>query len=70
MIDGAHIVIFSRDAEADRAFLRDVIGFSALDAGHGAGNSTSCATTWMPRSPDCGRPASPADRSAPRAGAG
>lgn len=35
MIFGAHVVIFSRDAEADRAFLRDVIGFSSVDAGHG-----------------------------------
>ena len=35
MITGAHAVIFSRDAEADRAFLRDVIGLSSVDAGGG-----------------------------------
>ncbi len=35
MIFGAHVIIFSRDAEADRAFLRDVLGFSALDVGDG-----------------------------------
>jgi len=35
MISGAHIVIFSKDAEADRAFLRDTLGFSSVDAGHG-----------------------------------
>lgn len=35
MINGAHIVIHSRDAEADRAFLRDVLGFPHVDAGHG-----------------------------------
>jgi len=27
MINGAHIVIYSKDAEADRAFLRDTCGF-------------------------------------------
>ena len=35
MINGAHIVIYSRDAEADRAFFRDVLGFSSVDAGGG-----------------------------------
>jgi catechol 2,3-dioxygenase-like lactoylglutathione lyase family enzyme len=35
MIIGAHVVIYSRDAEADRAFLRDTLGFSSVDAGHG-----------------------------------
>lgn len=35
MIFGAHVIIYSKDAEADRAFLRDVLGFSSVDAGHG-----------------------------------
>jgi catechol 2,3-dioxygenase-like lactoylglutathione lyase family enzyme len=35
MIFGAHVVVYSRDATADRAFLRDVLGLSAVDAGHG-----------------------------------
>ena len=35
MITGAHIIIYSTDAEADRAFLRDVLEFPALDIGHG-----------------------------------
>jgi catechol 2,3-dioxygenase-like lactoylglutathione lyase family enzyme len=35
MIFGAHVVIYSRDAEADRAFFRDVLGFPSVDAGHG-----------------------------------
>ena len=35
MISGAHMTIYSRDAEADRAFFRDVLGFPAVDAGHG-----------------------------------
>ena len=35
MITGAHSVIYSTDAEADRAFLRDVLGFPHVDAGGG-----------------------------------
>ena len=35
MINGAHLVIYSKDAEADRAFFRDVLRFSSVDAGHG-----------------------------------
>ncbi len=35
MINGAHIVLYSSDAEADRAFFRDVMGFASVDAGHG-----------------------------------
>jgi catechol 2,3-dioxygenase-like lactoylglutathione lyase family enzyme len=35
MVFGAHVIVYSKDAEADRAFLRDVLGFSAVDAGHG-----------------------------------
>ena len=34
MIFGAHVVIYSRDASADRAFFRDVFGYSFVDAGH------------------------------------
>ena len=35
MISGAHLVIYSKDAEADRAFFRNVLGFKSVDAGHG-----------------------------------
>jgi catechol 2,3-dioxygenase-like lactoylglutathione lyase family enzyme len=35
VVTGAHAIIYSRDAEADRAFLRDVLGFSSVDAGDG-----------------------------------
>ncbi len=35
MIFGAHVVVYSRDADADRAFLRDVLGLASVDAGHG-----------------------------------
>lgn len=35
MINGAHVILFSRDPEADRQFLRDVLGFAGVDAGEG-----------------------------------
>jgi catechol 2,3-dioxygenase-like lactoylglutathione lyase family enzyme len=35
MITGAHAVLYSRDAEGLRAFLRDVLGFAGVDAGGG-----------------------------------
>jgi catechol 2,3-dioxygenase-like lactoylglutathione lyase family enzyme len=35
MIFGAHAIIYSKDAEADRAFFRDVLGFSSVDVGRG-----------------------------------
>ena len=35
MITGAHAIIYSTDAEADRAFLRDVLALTHVDVGHG-----------------------------------
>src|SRR5579864_9132173 len=35
MIFGAHVIVYSKDAEADRAFFRNVLGFKSVDAGHG-----------------------------------
>ena len=35
MISGTHIVLYSTNADADRAFLRDILGFHHVDAGHG-----------------------------------
>jgi catechol 2,3-dioxygenase-like lactoylglutathione lyase family enzyme len=35
MIFGSHVVIHSTDADADRAFLREILGFASVDAGHG-----------------------------------
>jgi catechol 2,3-dioxygenase-like lactoylglutathione lyase family enzyme len=35
MISGAHVVLYSKNAEADRAFFRDVLCFKSVDAGHG-----------------------------------
>src|SRR5690348_7904897 len=35
MISGAHVIVYSKDAEADRTFFRDVLGFRSVDAGHG-----------------------------------
>jgi catechol 2,3-dioxygenase-like lactoylglutathione lyase family enzyme len=35
VITGAHAIVYSRDANADRAFFRDVLGFPSVDAGGG-----------------------------------
>jgi catechol 2,3-dioxygenase-like lactoylglutathione lyase family enzyme len=35
MINGAHIIVYSRDADADRDFFRDVLGWPHVDVGHG-----------------------------------
>ena len=35
MINGAHFLFYSRQPEADRAFLRDILGFRSVDAGGG-----------------------------------
>jgi catechol 2,3-dioxygenase-like lactoylglutathione lyase family enzyme len=35
MISGAHVIVYSKNAEADRTFFRDVLDFKYLDAGHG-----------------------------------
>jgi catechol 2,3-dioxygenase-like lactoylglutathione lyase family enzyme len=35
MISGAHVVLYSNNADADRAFFRDVLRFKSVDAGHG-----------------------------------
>jgi catechol 2,3-dioxygenase-like lactoylglutathione lyase family enzyme len=35
MITGAHITIYSKDAEVDRAFFREILNFPDVDAGHG-----------------------------------
>jgi len=35
MIFGAHVIVYSKDAEPDRAFFRDVLGFKSVDADHG-----------------------------------
>lgn len=34
-INGAHLVIYSKDADADRAFFRDILGFKYVDADGG-----------------------------------
>ncbi|MFE0463745.1 VOC family protein [Kitasatospora sp. NPDC058965] len=35
MINGAHVVVHSREPEADRAFFRDVLAYPHVDAGGG-----------------------------------
>jgi catechol 2,3-dioxygenase-like lactoylglutathione lyase family enzyme len=35
MITAAHIVVYTKNADADRAFFRDVLRFKSVDAGSG-----------------------------------
>jgi catechol 2,3-dioxygenase-like lactoylglutathione lyase family enzyme len=35
LISGVHALIYSRDAEADRAFFKDVLGLDSVDSGGG-----------------------------------
>jgi hypothetical protein len=35
MITGAHIIICSKEAEADRAFFREILNFPHVDVGRG-----------------------------------
>ena len=35
MFNGAHLILYSSDADADRAFIRDVLEFPHVDAGRG-----------------------------------
>ena len=35
MITGAHSILYSKNPEADRALLRDVLGFPSVDVGDG-----------------------------------
>jgi len=35
MINGGHVIVYSKDAEADRAFIRDVLKFRYVDVHNG-----------------------------------
>jgi hypothetical protein len=35
MLTGAHVILYSKDSEADRAFLKDVLDLPHVDVGHG-----------------------------------
>jgi catechol 2,3-dioxygenase-like lactoylglutathione lyase family enzyme len=35
MIFGSHTIVFTHDADADRAFFKDVLGFDSIDSGGG-----------------------------------
>jgi catechol 2,3-dioxygenase-like lactoylglutathione lyase family enzyme len=35
MLTGAHVVIYSKNPEADRAFFKDILRFPSVDAGRG-----------------------------------
>jgi hypothetical protein len=41
MIFGAHVIVYTNDAEADRACFQEVLGFSSVDAG--------LPRAWRPR---------------------
>ncbi len=60
MITGAHSVIFSKDAEADRAFLRDVLGLPSVDAGRLRSRSRVANSGEPRRSRACDRHAAKA----------
>lgn len=36
MISGAHVILYTKNADADRAFFRDVLGFKFVNVGHGS----------------------------------
>jgi len=35
MINGAHVILYSKDAEADKGFFKNVLKFGHVDVGHG-----------------------------------
>ena len=35
MLSGIHLIIYSKDAEADKAFFKDILQLTHLDVGHG-----------------------------------
>jgi hypothetical protein len=35
MINGAHVIVYSKHPESDRTFFRDILKFPTVDAGHG-----------------------------------
>lgn len=35
MISGAHVIVYTKNADSDRAFFRDVLGLKSVDAGDG-----------------------------------
>ena len=43
MFNGAHVIIYSKDAEADRAFFKDVLGFHHVDWTNRTGEPHACS---------------------------
>jgi hypothetical protein len=43
MISGAHVVVYSKDADADRAFLRDVLAYGEI----GLKNIVEYVSPWL-----------------------
>jgi hypothetical protein len=48
MIFGAHVIVSSKDANADRTFFREVLGLSSVDAGHGWLSRSQTPTSFAP----------------------
>lgn len=46
MINGAHCIIYSKDAEADRAFFKDVLGLPHVDVGRGVTTDAIANRGW------------------------
>jgi hypothetical protein len=72
MIDGAHVIVYSHDADADRAFFRDVLEYPHVDAGGGwLVSGCPAAAPWEFTSrvtlgpPTCNRPQLPPIAAAP-----
>jgi catechol 2,3-dioxygenase-like lactoylglutathione lyase family enzyme len=55
MITGVHAVIFTTDAEQDRAFFRDVLELPFADAGEGWQCDAAALDSWSrgPRARQC-----------------
>ena len=54
MIFGAHVTLYSTDAVADRAFLAEVLGLPAVDAGQPASTALVVSVPPMSRQ-ECGQ---------------
>ncbi len=53
---GAHVIVYSKDAGADRAFFRDVLGLPWVDAGHSRAQAEISPTSMHPGCPSHGAP--------------
>ena len=54
MITGAHVIVYTKDPEADRDFFKEIFGFDSVDAGHG-GMGRKCLRGSRALLPPCVR---------------